>query len=181
MELSALTGFVFLLVITSITAILVVWFIHRKWIFTVHDYEQGIFFRLGRFVSICGPGTYVVLPFIDNMILVPLETTRVDVPSFEVKTWDGQALTLFTSLFVRVTDPKSAVLEISDYQETLRSFSRTFLEREASSGTGGQLRAGLRHTAQALRDKLTEKMAEIGVVVEDVEIAVREQPSHIHS
>jgi regulator of protease activity HflC (stomatin/prohibitin superfamily) len=180
MDLSSLTGFVFLLALTLIATVLVVWLIRRKWIISLHDHERAVFFRFGRFVGVCGPGTYVVLPFIDKMVLVPLETTRVEVPSFEVKTWDGQVLTLSPSLYVRVTDPKTAVLDLADYQETLRDHARTFLEREASSGTGGQLRTGLRHTAQALRDELSEKMVDLGVKIEDVEIAVQEKPLDVH-
>src|SRR3712207_9395676 len=47
----------------------------------VKEYERGVIFRLGRVQGgPKGPGLFILLPFVDNMVKVDLRTVTLDVP-----------------------------------------------------------------------------------------------------
>jgi regulator of protease activity HflC (stomatin/prohibitin superfamily) len=47
----------------------------------VKEYERGVIFRLGRVQGgPKGPGLFILLPFIDNMVKIDLRTVTRDVP-----------------------------------------------------------------------------------------------------
>jgi regulator of protease activity HflC (stomatin/prohibitin superfamily) len=56
----------------------------------VKEYERGVIFRLGRVQGgPKGPGLFILLPFIDNMVKIDLRTVTMDVPPQDVITRDN--------------------------------------------------------------------------------------------
>ncbi len=41
----------------------------------VKEYERGVIFRLGRVMGAKGPGLFLIVPIIDKMVKVNLQTT----------------------------------------------------------------------------------------------------------
>ncbi|MBW3594919.1 MAG: slipin family protein, partial [Actinobacteria bacterium] len=52
----------------------------------VQEYERGVIFRLGRVVGAKGPGLFFIIPFIDRMVKVNLQTVTLDIPPQDVIT-----------------------------------------------------------------------------------------------
>ena len=95
----------------------------------VNEYERGVILRLGRVVGAKGPGLFLIVPIIDKMIKVNLQTVTMDIPPQDVITKDNVTVRVNAVTYFNVVDPVKAVIQIQNYlfgtsqvaQTTLRS------------------------------------------------------------
>ena len=55
----------------------------------LREYERGVVFLLGRFWRVKGPGLFLIIPGIQQMVRVDLRTVVMDVPSQDVISRDN--------------------------------------------------------------------------------------------
>src|SRR5918998_267017 len=83
----------------------------------VKEYERGVIFRLGRVQGgPKGPGLFILLPFIDNMVKIDLRTVTMDVPPQDVITRDNVPARVNAVIYFRVVDPNKSVIEVKDVE-----------------------------------------------------------------
>jgi regulator of protease activity HflC (stomatin/prohibitin superfamily) len=95
----------------------------------VPEYERGVIFRLGRVIGAKGPGLFVIIPIVDRMVRVNLQTVTMDIPPQDVITRDNVTVRVNAVTYFNVVDPVKATVVIQDYilgtsqlaQTTLRS------------------------------------------------------------
>ena len=95
----------------------------------VNEYERGVIFRLGRVIGAKGPGLFFIIPIIDKMVKVNLQTVTMDIPPQDVITKDNVTVRVNAVTYFSVVDPVKAVVAIQNYlfgtsqlaQTTLRS------------------------------------------------------------
>jgi regulator of protease activity HflC (stomatin/prohibitin superfamily) len=95
----------------------------------VQEYERGVIFRLGRVTGAKGPGLFFIIPIIDRMVKVNLQTVTMDIPPQEAITKDNVTVRVNAVTYFNVVDPVKAVVNIQNYlfgtsqvaQTTLRS------------------------------------------------------------
>ncbi len=76
----------------------------------VSEDERLVVFRFGRLAAVKGPGLAVVLPGVDRVVRVPLDTTYVDLLWLDAVTRDGVAVTVNGAALASVGDPVSYAL-----------------------------------------------------------------------
>jgi regulator of protease activity HflC (stomatin/prohibitin superfamily) len=116
-------------VIGLLIALAIVVFIVISAIRIVDEYERGVIFRLGRVMGAKGPGLFFIVPVIDKMVKVNLQTVTMDIPPQDVITKDNVTIRVNAVTYFNVTDPVNAVINIQNYlygtsqvaQTTLRS------------------------------------------------------------
>lgn len=95
----------------------------------LNEYERAVIFRLGKFSAVKGPGLIILVPIFDKMIRVSLRTIALDVPSQDIITRDNVSVKVNAVVYLRVTDPNRAIIQVEDFmyasslvaQTTLRS------------------------------------------------------------
>jgi regulator of protease activity HflC (stomatin/prohibitin superfamily) len=95
----------------------------------VAEYERGVIFRLGRVIGAKGPGLFLIIPIVDRMVKVNLQTVTADIPPQDVITKDNVTLRVNAVAYFNVVDAVRAVVAIQNYlvgtsqiaQTTLRS------------------------------------------------------------
>jgi regulator of protease activity HflC (stomatin/prohibitin superfamily) len=95
----------------------------------VKEYERGVIFRLGRVIGAKGPGLFFIIPIVDRMVKVNLQTVTADIPPQDVITRDNVTLRVNAVAYFNVVEPIKAVVAIQNYlvgtsqiaQTTLRS------------------------------------------------------------
>ncbi len=95
----------------------------------VNEYERGVIFRLGRVIGAKGPGLFFIIPVVDKMMKVNLQTVTQDIPPQDVITKDNVTVRVNAVTYFNVIDPVKAVVQIQNYlfatsqvaQTTLRS------------------------------------------------------------
>lgn len=95
----------------------------------VPEYERGVIFRLGRVIGAKGPGLFVIIPIVDRIVRVNLQTVTMDIPPQDVITRDNVTVRVNAVTYFNVVDPIKATVAIQKYvvgtsqvaQTTLRS------------------------------------------------------------
>jgi len=95
----------------------------------LREYERAVVFRLGRLIGAKGPGLFVIIPIVDRMVRVNLQTVTMDIPPQDVITRDNVTVRVNAVTYFNVVDPVKAKVVIQDYilgtsqlaQTTLRS------------------------------------------------------------
>jgi|CXWL01.1.fsa_nt_gi hypothetical protein len=91
------------------------------------EYERLVVFFLGTFQMVKGPGIRLVVPALQQMVRVNLQTVTMEVPSQDVITRDNISVKVNAVIFLRVVDPQRAVLAAQDYLYSTSQVAQTTL------------------------------------------------------
>src|SRR3954447_26271530 len=88
------------------------------------EYERGVIFRLGRLLPEAkGPGLFLVFAPIDRIVRVSLRQWASEVPPQDIITRDTVTLKVNAVVFLRVIEPRRAVVEVFDYRYQTSQFA----------------------------------------------------------
>jgi regulator of protease activity HflC (stomatin/prohibitin superfamily) len=92
------------------------------------EYERGVIFRLGRLLPDAkGPGLFLVFAPIDKMVRVSLRQEAFEVPPQDIITRDNVTLKVNAVVFLKVVEPRRAIVEVFDYRYQTSQFAQTTL------------------------------------------------------
>src|SRR3989440_4724139 len=135
------------------------------------EYERGVIFRLGRLLPDAkGPGLFLVFAPIDRMVRVSLRQEAFEVPPQDIITRDNVTLKVNAVVFLRVIEPRRAVVEVFDYRYQTSQFAQTTLRSVLGEVELDELLAHrdmLNTRIQSILDQHTEPW---GVKVVNVEV-----------
>ena len=150
--------------------IIVIAFLILSSIKVLKEYERGVIFRLGRFLSTKGPGLIIVLPGIDKMVKVSLRLIALDVPPQDIITKDNVSVKVNAVVYFRVINPEKAVIEVEDYLYATSQLSQTTLRSILGAADMDELlsaRDKINANLQIILDKRTDPW---GIKVTNVEV-----------
>jgi regulator of protease activity HflC (stomatin/prohibitin superfamily) len=137
----------------------------------VQEYERGVIFRLGRVLARPkGPGLFFIIPFIDRMQKMNLQTVTMNVPPQDIITRDNVTVRVDAVIYFNVVDPIKANIEIQNYLLGTSQIAQTTLRSILGKAELDELlskREELNDQLQSVIDELTEPW---GVKVTLVEI-----------
>jgi regulator of protease activity HflC (stomatin/prohibitin superfamily) len=142
----------------------------------VKEYERGVIFRLGRVQGgPKGPGLFILLPFIDNMVKIDLRIVTMDVPPQDVITRDNVPARVNAVVYFRVVDPNKSVIEVENHVLATSQISQTTLRSVLGQKDLDSLltnRDEINNELQTIIDEQTDPWGiKVSVVeVKDVEI-----------
>jgi regulator of protease activity HflC (stomatin/prohibitin superfamily) len=93
----------------------------------VNEYERGVIFRLGRVIGAKGPGLFFIIPIVDRMVKVNLQTVTADIPPQDVITKDNVTLRVNAVTYFNVVDPVRAVVVVQNYLVATSQIAQTTL------------------------------------------------------
>jgi regulator of protease activity HflC (stomatin/prohibitin superfamily) len=121
-----------LLVVGLVAAVL---FFLANFIRILREYERAVIFRLGRTAKAIlnpggngnGPGLVLLVPLIDRMVKVSLQTVAMDVPPQDVITRDNVSIKVNAVIYFRVVEPERAIVAVQDYLYATSQIAQTTL------------------------------------------------------
>ena len=145
----------------------------------INEYERAVVLRLGKFLSVKGPGLIILIPVIDKMRKLDLRTVTLDVPPQEVITRDNVSIRVSAVVYFRVLDPEKAFLQVEDYYYATSQLAQTTLRSICGQAELDEILSE--------REKLNMKLQEIldadtepwGVKVSKVEIKEIDLPEEM--
>ena len=155
------------LVIIVIVAVIVV---ITSGVKIVQPYEQAIYMRLGKFVRVLNQGLNFVCPLINQVVKLDLRTEVLDVPKQEVITKDNSPVEVDAVIYIKVTDPKNAFFEVTNYRWATVNLAQTTLRSIIGEMELDQILSSRERINVSLRDILDENTDKWGVKIEAVEI-----------
>ncbi len=146
----------------------------------VQEYERGVIFRLGRVIAGAkGPGLFFIIPFVDRMVKVNLQTVTMNVPAQDVITRDNVTVRVDAVIYFNVYEPVKATVAIQNYLFGTSQVAQTTLRSVCGTAELDELlseRERLNVQMQSIVDELTEPW---GVKVTLVEIKDVALPTEI--
>jgi regulator of protease activity HflC (stomatin/prohibitin superfamily) len=145
----------------------------------LREYERGVVFRLGRLISVRGPGLILLIPIIDKMVKVSLRTVVMDVPPQDVITQDNVSLKVNAVVYFRVVQPQKAVVEVENFLVATSQLSQTTLRSVLGQSELDDLlsqREKINQKLQMIIDNHTEPW---GVKVSNVEVKQIDLPQEM--
>ena len=136
----------------------------------VQPYEQAIYMRLGKFVRVLNQGLNIVCPLINQVVKLDLRTEVLDVPKQEVITKDNSPVSVDAVIYIKVTDPKNAFFEVTNYRLATVNLAQTTLRSIIGEMELDQILSSRERINVSLRDILDENTDKWGVKIEAVEI-----------
>jgi regulator of protease activity HflC (stomatin/prohibitin superfamily) len=139
----------------------------------VQQFEQGIVFRFGRVQlnAVRGAGLTTIVPIMDRMQKVNMQTVAMGVPAQEGITQDNVSVRVDAVVYFRVIDPVKAIVNVQNYGYAISQVAQTSLrsvigkaDMQALLSERDQINAELRR----IIDEMTENPW--GLRVERVEI-----------
>lgn len=134
------------------------------------EYERGVIFRLGRLLSVKGPGLIILIPGIDRMVKVSLRTVVLDVPPQDVITKDNVSIKVNAVVYFRVVQPDKAIISVENYIYATSQLAQTTLRSILGQSELDDLlaqRDKINHQLQEIIDLHTEPW---GIKVSNVEV-----------
>ncbi|MDN5367045.1 MAG: hypothetical protein PWQ11_456 [Candidatus Diapherotrites archaeon] len=136
----------------------------------LQEYERAVVFRFGHFVGVRGPGWTIIIPFIENYVKVDLRTETLDVAPQKVITKDNIKVQIDAVVYLKVSDPAKAVLNVQDYKSAAILYVESTIREIAGRMTAEEIISNVDKINSQLRTDL-QRMAEgWGVKVVSVEL-----------
>src|SRR2546430_8384609 len=114
-----------LIIIIAILAVAVLYSAIR----ILREYERGVVFTLGRYTGTKGPGFFLLVPFVQQMVRVDLRVMVDEVPPQDVISRDNVSVKVNAVLYFRVVDAERAVIQVYNYLAATSQLAQTKIGR----------------------------------------------------
>jgi regulator of protease activity HflC (stomatin/prohibitin superfamily) len=155
-----LGGVVFIIVVILLIASLKI----------LREYERAVVFQLGRFWEVKGPGLFLLIPGVQQMVRVDLRTVVMVVPPQDVITHDNVSVKVNAVLYFRVVDPAKSVIQVAKFLEATSQLAQTTLRAVLGKHDLDELLAEREKLSLDIQHVLDTQTDAWGVKVSNVEI-----------
>ena len=165
----------FILIVVAVIAVL---FFIGSYAKILREYERAVIFRLGRSAKAVlnpggqgnGPGLVILVPVIDKIVKVSLQTVALDVAPQDVITRDNVSIKVSAVIYFRVVDPVRAVVAVQDYLYATSQISQTTLRSVLGQVELDDLLSARDKINQQLQRIIDEHTEPWGIKVANVEV-----------
>jgi regulator of protease activity HflC (stomatin/prohibitin superfamily) len=143
----------------------------------LREYERAVVFRLGRLLSVKGPGLILLIPAIDRMVRVDLRTVTLDIPPQNLITRDNVPAKVNAVCYFRVIDAALAIVDVERYLVATSQIAQTTLRSVLGKADLQMLLGEREQLNEALQHIIDEHTDPWGIKVTTVEIKDVEIPT----
>jgi regulator of protease activity HflC (stomatin/prohibitin superfamily) len=162
----------------AIVLLIVALFLLSSFVRILREYERAVIFRLGRSARAIlnpggqgnGPGLVLLVPLIDRMVKVSLQTVALDVPPQDVITRDNVSIKVSAVIYFRVLDPEKAIVAVQDYLYATSQIAQTTLRSVLGQVELDDLLSARDKINQQLQRIIDEHTEPWGIKVATVEV-----------
>src|SRR6266568_839564 len=134
-------------------------------------WEKFVILRAGKLQGVRGPGLFLIIPVIGNVVAVIDE--RIQTTAFAAEqalTKDTVPVNVDAIIFWLVHDAQKAALNITNYREAIDRVAQTSLREMIGASMLAALLSERQAADEVLRAEISRKTADWGVSVNSVEI-----------
>jgi regulator of protease activity HflC (stomatin/prohibitin superfamily) len=134
------------------------------------QYERGVAFFLGKYWGTKGPGLFFLPAGLAHLKRVSLRTVALDIPPQDVITRDNVSVKVNAVLYMKVSDPARAIIEIEDYLYATSQLAQTTLRSVLGEVELDELLSDREKINAVLKKIIDERTDEWGIAVSAVEV-----------
>jgi regulator of protease activity HflC (stomatin/prohibitin superfamily) len=143
------------------------------------QWERGVVLRLGKFLTIRGPGILYIIPFIDNVRFVDLRLLTLNIPSQQVITKDNVPAAIDGVLFYLVSDPEKAVIDIQDYAFAIAQYAQATLRDVVGGLSLDELLSEREQIQQRIAEVVEQRISNWGLHLDSIRLQDIEMPEDL--
>lgn len=136
----------------------------------VNQYERGIKFRFGKYVTMLEPGWRLVWPIIEGYRKVDIRTKAVDVPDQEAITRDNVSAKVNAVIYYRISNSSKAILEVENFYHAVSQLAQTTMRNVIGEISLDDLLSKRNEVADKIQKIIDKSTDPWGVKVEAVEL-----------
>ena len=145
----------------------------------INEYENGVVFRLGRYVGLKRAGFRWIIPVVERMVVIDLRTVTRDVPAQDVITKDNVSVKVSAVVYFRVVQADKAVLQVENYLYATSQLAQTTLRAILGQAELDQLLAERDRINRELQKVLDAHTDPWGIKVSNVEVKQIDLPNEM--
>ena len=136
-----------------------------------NTWEKFVILRAGKLRGVKGPGLFLIIPVLDNIVTIIDERIQTTAFSAEAAlTKDTVPVNVDAIIFWFVHDAQKAALNITNYREAIDRVAQTSLREMIGSSMLSALLSERTAADELLRGEIGRKTADWGISVKSVEI-----------
>ena len=136
----------------------------------LREYQRGVVFTLGRFTGVKGPGLFILIPFVQQMVRVDLRVVVQDVPPQDVISRDNVSVKVNAVLYFRIVDPERAIIRVEDFMAATSQLAQTTLRSVLGKHELDEMLAERDRLNSDIQEILDQQTDAWGIKVTNVEI-----------
>ncbi|MBI3793581.1 MAG: slipin family protein [Nitrospinae bacterium] len=113
--------------VTVIAIIVLLFMVGSSSIKVIYEYERGVVFMFGKYITTYEKGLRFLLPGVMTMVRVDMRLVALDVPAQDIITKDNVSITVNAVVMYRVMEAENAVIKVGDYHYNTSLFAQTTL------------------------------------------------------
>jgi regulator of protease activity HflC (stomatin/prohibitin superfamily) len=156
-------------VIVIVIAVIGLFFVYAS-IRILREYERGVVFTLGRYTGTKGPGLFLLVPFVQQMVRVDLRVVVDEVPPQDVISRDNVSVKVSAVIYFRVVDAERAIIQVSNYLAATSQLAQTTLRWVLGKHDLDQMLAERDKLNADIQDVLDKQTEGWGIKVSNVEL-----------
>jgi regulator of protease activity HflC (stomatin/prohibitin superfamily) len=165
--------------VVTLVVIAIVWGIAVSGVRVAAQWERGVVLRLGKFLTIRGPGILYIIPFIDNIRFVDLRLLTLNIPSQQVITKDNVPAAIDGVLFYLVSDPEKAVIEIQDYAFAIAQYAQATLRDVVGGLSLDELLSEREQIQRQIAEIVEQRISNWGLHMDSIRLQDIEMPEDL--
>lgn len=136
----------------------------------VNQFERGVKFQLGKFVTMVEPGWRIILPVVQSMTKVDIRLKAVEVPYQEVITRDNVSAKINAVIYYKVSDAVKAFLEVENFWNAVSQLAQTTMRNVVGEMELDELLANREAAARRIEQLVETATVNWGIHVVSVEL-----------
>ena len=136
----------------------------------IREYERAVVFLLGRFQRVMGPGLFLLIPVVQQMVKVDLRTRVLDVPPQDIISKDNVSVQVSAIVYYRIVDPAHAIIEVQQFDLATSQLAQTTLRSILGQHDLDSMLAERDRLNAGIQEILDQQTGAWGIKVSSVEI-----------
>lgn len=150
--------------------LVLIWLVSR-FVHIIPQWERAVILWLGKFDYVAGPGLFFTIPFIQRITeRVSLQVEVTNISAEKALTKDTVPVNVQTVLFWKVTDARAAIIEVSDYEDSIVSAAQVALREAIGAHTFVELLSDREKIDIIIMQAVARKATSWGIEVQAIEI-----------
>ena len=136
----------------------------------LREYQRGVVFTLGRFTGVKGPGLFILIPYVQQMVKVDLRVVVHTVPPQDVISRDNVSVKENAVLYYRVVDPERVIIRVEDFMAATSQLAQTTLRSVLGKHDLDEMLAERDKLNAGIQEILDQQTDAWGIKVTNIEI-----------
>ncbi|VVB70937.1 Stomatin [uncultured archaeon] len=137
----------------------------------IHDHENVVIFRFGRYFTTKKPGIYWYYPRFDELIVIDMRSQVIEVHPVDYLTKDSLFAKVGCIYQVKVIDARNALIHVKDYKTAITATISSSLRKIIAELSFEELNASVESINKQLKTEVENVSKDWGLKVEKVEVS----------